>query len=327
MRILFIGRRFFGYERIISEELQGRGCHVDFVPDVPFHSTFLKAITRVFWPLMRPFAERLMKKRIDAVTQDSLYDCIFVVIGECLTVGLLRNLKKRYPSAKFSLHLWDSLSNRRQHLIKNFPFFDKISTFDPHDSKRYGIFFRPLFYSSDPVRPNVNCCWDIAFIGTSHSDRFRLLSQIHNELAETSSFFCYLYGHAKWVHTAYRLLRPSYWIKSGLDVKFTPLSRAEYNNVVASSRCLVDIEHPDQSGLTIRTFEILAAGKKLVTTNVGIRSYDFYDSRSIYILNRRNPTIPSDFLFTETLDRPLLSDKYSLKCWVDEVIEFPTTVS
>ena len=327
MRILFIGRRFFGYERIISEELQGRGFDVDFVPDVPFNSTFMKALTRTFWPLMRPFAERLMKKKIYAVTQDSRYECIFVVIGECLTVGLLRNLKERYPSAKFSLHLWDSLSNRRQHLIKNFPFFDKISSFDPHDSQRHELIFRPLFYSSDAVSPNINCRWDIAFIGTAHSDRFRLLSQIHNDLDGTSSFFCYLYGHAKWVHTAYRLLRPSYWIRSDLDVKFTPLSRAEYNDVIASSRCLIDIEHTAQAGLTIRTFEILAAGKKLITTNVEIRSYDFYDSRNIHILNRRNPTIPKDFIFSEALDRPLLSEKYSLKCWVDEVIEFPVSGS
>lgn len=327
MRILFIGRRFFGYECIISKELRDRGFHVDFVADVPFNSTLMKAITRVFWPLIKPYAERLMKKKIDAVTQDSRYDCIFVVIGECLTVDLLRNLKKRYPSAKFSLHLWDSLGNRRQHLIKNFTFFDKVSSFDPHDSNKYKIFFRPLFYSGDAVRPDMNCRWDITFIGTNHSDRFRLLSRIHNDFDRTMSFFCYLYSHAKWVHLVYRIFRPSYWIKSELDVKFTPLSRLDYNDIIASSRCLIDIEHPAQKGLTIRTFEILAAGKKLVTTNAEIRSYDFYDSRSIHILDRENPAIPKDFLFREAADRPLLSEKYSLKSWVDDVIVFPTSAS
>lgn len=323
MRILFIGRQFFGYESLISNHLRERGFQVDFVADVPFNSTMMKAITRIFWPFVRPYAERLMKKKIDATTQDSVYNCIFVIIGECLTVDLLRILKKRYPNAKFSLHLWDSIGNRRQRLVKNFQFFDRVSSFDPYDSKRYKIFFRPLFYSSETVFPNTNCRWDISFIGTDHSDRFRILSLIQTHIDKNMTFFCYLYSHAKWVHRTYRLFRPSYWIKSELNVKFTPLSKNDYNELIASSRCLIDLEHPAQKGLTIRTFEILAAGKKLITTNSEISSYDFYDSRRIHILDRDNPMIPKDFVFSDTVDRSLLSEKYSLKNWVDDVIVFP----
>ena len=40
---------------------------------------------------------------------------------------------------------------------------------------------------------------------------------------------------------------------------------------------VLDIEHPKQVGLTMRTFEVLASGRKLITTNRSIINHEFYD--------------------------------------------------
>ena len=46
------------------------------------------------------------------------------------------------------------------------------------------------------------------------------------------------------------------------------------NDIVSlykESEVILDINHPGQNGLTMRTFEALGAGKKLITTNTEIK--------------------------------------------------------
>ena len=47
------------------------------------------------------------------------------------------------------------------------------------------------------------------------------------------------------------------------------------------ARIVVDVPDKIQSGLTMRTFEALGARKKLLTTNMNIRSYSFFFSGNI----------------------------------------------
>ena len=45
-RILFMAPKFFGYETEIARALAARGALVDLLPDRPFGSPFMTAITR-----------------------------------------------------------------------------------------------------------------------------------------------------------------------------------------------------------------------------------------------------------------------------------------
>jgi hypothetical protein len=84
---------------------------------------------------------------------------------------------------------------------------------------------------------------------------------------------------------------------------------------------VLDIEYPKQAGLTMRTFEVLASRKKLITTNKTILQQDFYNPMRICFINRDNPSVPTDFLISEV---PPLSDnfmtKYSLRGWLMEIL-------
>jgi hypothetical protein len=60
---------------------------------------------------------------------------------------------------------------------------------------------------------------------------------------------------------------------------------------------VLDIQHPRQTGLTMRTLEALGAGKKLVTTNVQVKEYDFYDERQVRVVDRMNPSVGLDLEF------------------------------
>ena len=89
-----------------------------------------------------------------------------------------------------------------------------------------------------------------------------------------------------------------------------------------NSEIIIDIEHPDQSGLTIRTLEVLAAGKKLVTTNRDVINYDFYQYGNVYVIDRLNPKVPQDFIKKPFNPYPSsILNSYSIDNWLVDVLE------
>jgi hypothetical protein len=89
---------------------------------------------------------------------------------------------------------------------------------------------------------------------------------------------------------------------------------------MSSCQAVLDIHHPGQSGLTMRTFEVLASGKKLITTNENVRNHDFYDPTLISIIDRNNPIINLNFLELESkvISQSFFS-MYSCKGWLTEI--------
>jgi hypothetical protein len=103
---------------------------------------------------------------------------------------------------------------------------------------------------------------------------------------------------------------------------FQPLKKDAFNELFLNSRIILDIEHPKQTGLTFRSIEALGAQKKLITTNLSISSYDFYDDSNIFILDRLSPSVPDSFLYSEY--NPVskdIYDRYKLSSWLDKVLE------
>jgi hypothetical protein len=61
------------------------------------------------------------------------------------------------------------------------------------------------------------------------------------------------------------------------------------------SNIIVDISNTGQSGLSMRVLEVLALGKKLLTTNVNIKKLAIYTDKQIQILDE-SCQIDADFL-------------------------------
>jgi hypothetical protein len=105
------------------------------------------------------------------------------------------------------------------------------------------------------------------------------------------------------------------------DFQFIPLSKKEVIELVAQSKCLVDAQHPNQTGLTMRTIEALGSCRKLITTNETIKEYDFYNPNNILVVDRFTPMIEPDFFDREyeNLDEETYNT-YSLESWVKELL-------
>ena len=101
-----------------------------------------------------------------------------------------------------------------------------------------------------------------------------------------------------------------------------PMSAADVARITSQSRAVLDVEHPRQRGLTMRTIETLLAGNKLLTTNNHLLDCDLYDASRAQIIDRNAPRIDPAFL--DQAVKPIsqeLRDRYSCEAWAKELID------
>lgn len=319
-KILLICPNFFSYHKKIIMSLEASGAIVNYLKDRPFTSFFMRAITSSFPYMVSCALEFYYIKKLKK-NKNLKYDYIFVINGQTISKRVLSYLKETQANGKFILYLWDSILNR-PNIVKNFTFFEKVYTFDEEDSRKYGIKFRPLFYldnfkSSQKEKYNI----DLSFVGSIHSDRYKIIKKIKQNYSKKYKFYFYMYIQAKWVFLIYKYLIPSMEIRDHIDFSFSQLSVEEVQRIFEDSSCILDIEHPNQTGLTIRTIEAVFSGKKLITTNSRIKSYDFYNEANIFILDREKPIIPDKFLNTKFQDMSSnIRHKYSIDGWIQDLL-------
>jgi hypothetical protein len=321
--VLFIAPKFFGYEVEIAEAMREAGATVDFIPDRPFNSNILKSILRLRREWIVPFSQGFFLDHIRKFGRTH-YDFIFVVVGEGLSRKGLEKIKALHPKATFILYMWDSLKNRRK-LDLNIAMFDKLLSFDQPDCTVYEMIYRPLFFSKKFISNEKNrIVYDLSFAGTAHSDRYKIIADIGKTLAPNIRFFRFLYLQAKWVYVLYKLSNRNFGGAKIRDFSFTPLPKTEVAQIFNQSFAVLDIEHPRQNGFTMRTFEALGAGKKMLTTNRNIISADFYLADNIAFIDRKNPvnTIPESFFTTPYQPLPdHILKKYALNGWLVDIFK------
>lgn len=318
-RILFFAPKTFGYEESIGNKLQELGSYVLFRDDRPIDNKFVKALVRIFPKLMWPFCD-LFYHRWFKNNLPIDFDEIFVIRGEGLSPSFIKLLKSKNPNAIFRLYLWDSVKNVKR-VEEKFFLFDRIYSYDPFDCDFYGLNFRPLFFLDkyldlSPKLINNSAC----FVGTLHSDRANVISKFIslNEERVDLNFRVFLRSKLEYYFNCF--VSSHFRSLSKSSVIFRPLGFDTVNAFISSSTYVLDIEHPQNNGLTMRTFEMLAAGKKLITTNKNIINFDFYDPQVIFIIDRNSPMISIDFLESNAVDLPsVFYEKYSLQGWLEDV--------
>lgn len=319
-RALLIAPRFFGYELEIIAELNRQGMRVDMLADRPFDSPFMKALMR-FRPELggHQVSDRFFAAQIDALRAND-YNVILVIQGEGVTTRTLARLRTRYPRARMVFYTWDSIENK-PFSKSNLSHYDQCSTFDPIDAINYGLAYRPLFFSPGFDRkPTDAYTYDLSFVGTVHSDRYRIVHSLASQLPLDATSFLYLYMQAPWMYDLRRIFTRTLTGAKRDEFQFKPLSKETLQAVFFGSRAIVDIEHPNQRGATMRTFETLGSQRKLITTNASLRNYDFFNPQNIMVIDRYFPELECDFLKTPYEPVPEeVRSKYSLQQWVIDV--------
>ena len=60
----------------------------------------------------------------------------------------------------------------------------------------------------------------------------------------------------------------------------------DYLKLLVKTKTILDIVDGNQSGLTLRCMEALFFNKKLITNNLDIENYDFYNPKNVFILGK-----------------------------------------
>jgi hypothetical protein len=103
------------------------------------------------------------------------------------------------------------------------------------------------------------------------------------------------------------------------DVNFKPLNQLDIRKIIENSKCVIDLSHSHQSGLTMRAIETLGMQKKLVTNNKMIKEYDFYNKDNIYVIG-------DDIGLKEFMLKPYVKinqkilNQYALDSWTLKLI-------
>ncbi|QOW09232.1 lipopolysaccharide biosynthesis protein [Kaistella flava (ex Peng et al. 2021)] len=317
-KILFLSANFFGYEKAIVNRLRELGAEVDFYNERPSDSVLSKGIIRVnknfYFKKIKSYYQKILNE-----TGNQNYDFFLLIKGETIPFSFLRKFKEHHPSAKMIFYSYDTVQEYPK-FLKLYSYFDKNFTFEPKDAQHYNLHFRPLFFLNDYQNSTTDSSikYDVVFIGSAHTDRY-LIGEKIKEIGEIKNLKTYFYYYAQ-SKAAFRLKKIFDQNLKKFDTKklsFKKLKHSEIASIYAQSRSVLDINKPFQFGLSMRTFETLASGKKLLTTNSDIKNYPFYNEDNIMTLDRDNLDVNAEFFesdFKEISTKNL--EMMSLDSWI-----------
>ena len=322
-KILFFSPAFFGYENKIAKKMEDLGAFVKMYDERSVTSAMDRALLKVVPNIFTSKSKNYYKNIIEE-NKGIDYDYILIIKCDMTPESILDKFRVEFPNAKLCLYLWDSVKNI-PNICDKFKCFDTIHSFDLDDcDKYYEMKFRPLFYADEfSKKENLDYKkYDISFTGTIHSDRYAVIKQVREIAKEkglNSFWFCYL--QSKFIYYFYKFTKKEFADTKISDFDFDKMTSKEIADVVLNSNIVLDIQHPKQSGLTMRTIEMLGMNKKIITTNSSIKKYDFYNPNNICVVDRKNIILDEDFLKTQyqELDADIY-EKYSLKEWLLEVL-------
>lgn len=328
-KALFICSPFFGYYRHIVNQLETRGFEVDYFNDRPSENAFVKGLIKINPRMLKPIIERYYDS-IVRKTASKNYDLVFCINNKVLTKETLEALRKNHPNAKFVFYTWDSIKlypNTKDVLA----WFDRTYSFDKADCETtLNLVHLPLFYTEvyeaigrETTYGEVSDRkYDVLSVCTAHPNRYRILSKLVPFLV-SSKVKIYSYLFIEPLQFIYNKFFVSEFKKAKRrEFSMAKLSEAEVLSLVKQSRAVLDIQHADQTGLTMRTIETLGAKRKLITYNRSIKEYDFYNKNNIYVLDDHNWDGIVDFLRGdgEPIDESIYQS-YSIRSWVDRILE------
>lgn len=316
--ILFVAPKFYNYHQQIIDFMESKNAKVTFYSE-DIYTPLYRISNKIFPLLAKYLKQKYVDEMLYKITQN-LYDFVFVIRGGILSPLIMDELKLKLPNAKFIMYQWDS--NKQSQYENIIQYFDIVKTFDKKDAYNFNIEYLPLYYSKDYEnlkQHKSEKLYDISFFGAYHSDRLNIIRFIEN--------FCRLNN----LEFKYHL----YITKMGLfrlfclgiikisDMKYLKtytVGIKEILDVYRHSFSVLDIELNIQDGLTMRTFEALGSGLKLITTNKNIINEPFYNEENIIILYRNDLNLNLDFFKNSFCDDENIK-QYTFENWFYNLFE------
>lgn len=267
MKLAIVSLSTFGYFERMAEAATRRGVPAVFFDERPANDVWTKLVLRV---APKRFGRWLARRHVSAQRQrivDEGFTHVLLVFAETYAAPDLDFLK--CAGLRTSRFTWDSLQNRSNVAALD-PYMEAIGSFDPEDCGAYGYTYIPLYSEEivpEAVQPKEKRPIDFYFCGTTHTDRAALIHQIE-EIASKRGWQTdfKLFYHSRLLY-ALRHWRDKRALALYQKIREKPFPHAETLDDSRHAKVVIDIHHAKQSGLTMRSFEALAQGAVLLTTN------------------------------------------------------------
>lgn len=321
--IILISTSYFGYYQHISSELVKKGANVTTFVDNPLDFIKLKVLNlSIFRKIIGKYIIQVYNSYIIRKVKSKKVDYILVVRGDNLSVNFLQKLKN-ISDAKLIMYQWDSIKNFDY--LNFVSYFDKVCSFDPVDCKNYDFEYIQLFAlkSFDGLYKNRSypIKYDFLLMGFNHSIRYRVAQKISDYCIENNKKckillynppILFIIAELKKHGISKFLKKVVHFNKHYSFITFRSVSTNQWQNLLQSSSHVIDLPHPEQNGLTMRTFETLASGNYLYTTNKQLLNEPFYTKEAMGFFNEDNIQLPEHSEFVDM-------NKYFLDSWVDRI--------
>lgn len=180
--------------------------------------------------------------------------------------GLIDVLRKKYADARFVLYLED-LVERHNISLEEVQKFDLSISYDKGDAAKYGFEYMPTFLSKVDLSTE-GISYDCNFIGLP-KNRLPIIYQLFESLTNAGLKCDFIVSSLKDKNSRI----------DGIQYIRKDMSYWDYLHHVANAKCLVEVLQKNCSGYTLRTWEALLYGKKLLTNNPEILKAPFYNEQ------------------------------------------------
>lgn len=194
-------------------------------------------------------------------------------------------------------------------------YFDRIFVFDPEDVKKYpeaALHFLPNCYFGEPDF-SIPSEIDLLYIGQYLDERNVQLKNLHQYLEEHQ--LSYTSHTSLYRGRCFEPLHPKV-----LQHK-TSTSYEGNLDFVKKSKIIIDFKRKEHNGLSLRFFEAMQYGKKIITDNVSVKNYEFYHPNNIFVTDFVH--LDGILEFIQKPYHPLpetLIEQYGFKNWIKVIL-------
>ncbi|MBC7506324.1 MAG: hypothetical protein H7267_11465 [Sandarakinorhabdus sp.] len=258
--LLVMPQSFYGFAATIANGLEALGYTVTRANDEYPANIFGKIMGKLDLPPVRWLTRRAFRARfLGGPRWDLVVICKGRGIGAALA-GDLKHHADRVVGYHFDALAYDPATARWGAAA------DRVTTFDYRDAAVHGWPVVELFSSLPAPEPLPPLRYKVSAIVRNHSQRLAYVDSIVSALGDADNFV-FIYEKSRIAFWGKALLAPRLYWKWRHRIGFTPLPYADYVNVLAASAFTLDYAHPKQTGVTIRCFEALAVGARIITNN------------------------------------------------------------
>jgi len=250
------------------------------------------------------------------------YDYLIAVDGTCLHPFFFEKLKSKSPNIIKINYLFDGIDNVYR-FDRSFIYFDRIFTFDKSDANKYNIAHLPIYWVDCKEISHTER--DVFAFGAYNKIRSTVFKYVKNSLpSKNVTSYIKLFvprsnGKISKIKSFVKTL--SMFQDYGM-VTHTSIPTEDFRRMIATSRIVVDTSNGYQDGLSARFMWALGLGKKIITNNKSVVTYDFYNKNQIYVIDCESDNL-TDFIMSDFIMSDEIREKvntYRIDNWLNTLM-------